>query len=405
MNKNSVNEQSVPPFDEEEAYQELLIILQQAIEMQSLNSVEPLLQEWKKKYPLEKFSDVYKKKIKALKSYFEQEYRVLLNLAEKKKVDTVKAYFELCKIVGNAKWDRNLNLAKSKIETWKNRYYTSDMQNDFSSKYKTKISHLTDEAYLFSITERIDQKAAIDELTKLIEEAKAKRNFEEFEKNFENWSKKYPYDDLKSDSKTTMDRLLRYEYQPVLEEYQTKLQEANDLGVDMSKEDPNKIEEIITTNIMQKSAYFELIDILKTPDDVLHVLDWIYKYRLLHFDDYHKGLILEKTAPYYQISKSKTAQISKIGTTNDLSFDEFNMMDQSRKLAVTQYLTILYSGQNLGDEDRHRLESVYEKSQKALLIEEIYEEANEFEKQQEPPLIQEQLDPLEIPTNNLFDKK
>lgn len=404
MSKNNVNEKNTPPFDEEEAYQELLMILQQAIEMQSLDSVEPLLQEWKRKYPLEKFSEIYKRKIKALKDYFEREYRVLLNLAEKKKTDTYKAYFELCKIVGNAKWDRNLKLAKANIENWKSKYYTSEQQNDFSSNYKSKIKHLTDENYLFSITERIDQKAATEELTKLVEEAKSKRNFEEFEKNYEAWGKKYPYEDLKSDSKLIVDRLMKYEYTPAFEEYQKKLEEANSLGVDMSKEDPTKIEEVISTNIMQKSAYFELLGILKNPDNNIRVLDWIYKYRMLKFDDYHKGLILEKTASYYKISKTKDVKISEIGTSDDLSFNEFNNIEKSRKLVVTQYFTMLYSGKDLGTEDRHRLEGVYEKSRKALLIEETYNEANKFEKQQEPEITKEEFEPIENIVEEEFEK-
>ncbi len=404
MDKSIIDEKKTPPFDEEEAYQELLMILQQAIAMQSLDSIEPLLEAWKRKYPLESFSDIYKRKIKALKDYFEQEYKTLLNLTERKKVDTVKAYFELCKIVGNAKWDRNLKLAKAKIETWRNRYYTADKQNDFSASYKSKIKHLTDEDYLFSITERIDQKAATEELEKLVDEAKTKRNFQEFEKNYEAWSKKYPYEDLKSDSKSKVDRLMKYEYTPVFEEYQKKLEEATSLGVDMSKEDPTNIEEVISTNIMQKSAYFELLEILNKPHNDVRVLDWIYKYRMLNFDDYHKGLIVEKTAPYYKIPKHKNIQISDIGTSSDLSYDEFDNIDKSRKLAVTQYFAILYSGRDLGDENRHRFENVYQKSQKALLIEETYNEADEFEKTNTPEISKEEFEPIDDVVEDLFPK-
>jgi len=197
---------------------------------------------------------------------------------------------------------------------------------------------------------------------------------------------------------------MKYEYAPAFEEYQKKLEEANNLGVDMSKEDPTKIEEVISTNIMQKSAYFELLDILKNPDDNVRVLDWIYKYRLLNFDDYHKGLILEKTAPYYKIPKGKDVRISDIGTTDDLSYDEFNNIEKSRKLAVTQYFAILHSGQNLREEDRHRLENVYEKSQKAILIQETYDEANEFEKEHEAEITKEEFEPANNIVENSFEK-
>lgn len=405
MGKNIVDEKNAPPFDEEEAYQELLIILQEAIAMQSFDSIEPLIEAWKRKYPLEQFSDIYKRKIKALKEYFEQEYRILLsNLNEKKKVDTVKAYFELCKIVGNAKWDRNLNLAKAKIQTWKNRYYTSDKQNSFSASYQAKIRHLMDEDYLFSITERIDQKAAVEELEKLVDEAKTKSNFEEFQKSYEAWGKKYPYEDLKSDSKSIVDNLMKYEYTPAFEKYQGKLQEANSLGVDMSKEDPTKIDEVISTNIIQKSAYFELLKILNNPGDNVGVLNWIYKNRMIEFDDYHKGLILEKTAPYYKIPKHKDAHISDIGTTEDLSYNEFEDIDKSRKLAVTQYFSLLYSGKNLEGDNRHRFENVYEKSQKALLIQETYEEADIFEKEHEPEISKDEFNPINDFVEDLFEK-
>jgi len=405
MGKSVIDEKNAPLFDEEEAYQELLMILQEAIAMQSFDSIEPLIEAWKRKYPLEQFSDIYKRKIKALKEYFEQEYRIFLsNLTEKKKVDTVKAYFELCKIVGNAKWDRNLTLAKAKIETWKNRYYTSDKQNSFSTSYQAKIRHLTDEDYLFSITERIDQKAAVEELEKLVDTAKTKRNFEEFKKSYEDWCKKYPYEDLKSDSKSKVDNLMKYEYEPAFEEYQIKLKEANSLGIDMSKEDPTNIEQVISTNIIQKSAYFELLKILNNPNDSVRVLDWIYKYRMIEFDDYHKGLIVEKTAPYYKIPKGKDIQISDIGTTDDLSYNEFEDMDKSRKLAITQYFAILYSGRNLEGDDRQRFENVYQKSQKAILIQETFEEANEFEKKHEPEISKNEFNPINDMVEDLFEK-
>jgi len=405
MGKSVIDEKNAPLFDEEEAYQELLMILQEAIAMQSFDSIEPLIEAWKRKYPLEQFSDIYKRKIKALKEYFEQEYRIFLsNLTEKKKVDTVKAYFELCKIVGNAKWDRNLTLAKAKIETWKNRYYTSDKQNSFSTSYQAKIRHLTDEDYLFSITERNYQKAAVEELEKLVDTAKTKRNFEEFKKSYEDWCKKYPYEDLKSDSKSKVDNLMKYEYEPAFEEYQIKLKEANSLGIDMSKEDPTNIEQVISTNIIQKSAYFELLKILNNPNDSVRVLDWIYKYRMIEFDDYHKGLIVEKTAPYYKIPKGKDIQISDIGTTDDLSYNEFEDMDKSRKLAITQYFAILYSGRNLEGDDRQRFENVYQKSQKAILIQETFEEANEFEKKHEPEISKNEFNPINDMVEDLFEK-
>jgi len=405
MGKNVIDEKNTPPFDEEEAYQELLLILQEAIIMQNFDAIEPLLEAWKRKYPLEQFSDIYKRKIKALKEYFEQEYRILLNnLNEKKQIDTVKAYFELCKIVGNARWDRNLSLAKTKIKIWENKYYTSDKKNNFSSSYQSKIRHLTDEDYLFSITERIDQQAATRELEQLVDEVKTKANFDEFQQKYEAWSKKYPYEDLKSDSKTRVDRLMKYEYTPLFEAYQEKLEQATQLGVDMSKEDPTKIDEVISTNILQKSAYFELLKILDNPDDTVGVLNWIYRNRMMQFDDYHKGLILEKTAPYYKIPKGKDVRISDIGTTDDLSYDEFNNIEKSRKLAVTQYFAILHSGQNLREEDRHRLENVYEKSQKAILIQETYDEANEFEKEHEAEITKEEFEPANNIVENSFEK-
>lgn len=405
MGKNVIDEKNTPPFDEEEAYQELLFILQQVIITQNFESLDSLLDTWTKKYPLEQFSDIYKRKIKALKAYFEQEYRILLNnLKEKKQIDTVKAYFELCKIVGNAKWDRNLPLAKVKIKKWENKYYTADMKNNFSSSYQAKIRHLTDEDYLFSITERIDQEAAVQELEKLVDEAKTKANFDEFQKKYEDWGKKYPYEDLKSDSKTRVDRLMQYEYTPLFEAYQEKLEEATTLGIDMSKEDPTKIAEVISNNILQKSAYFELLKILDNPEDTVSVLNWIYRNRMMQFDDYHKGLILEKTSPFYKIPKGKDLRISDIGTTDELSYDEFTNIDKSRKLAVTQYFAILHSGQNLGREDRHRLENVYEKSQKAILIQETYDEANEFEKEHEAEITKEEFEPIDNIVEDSFEK-
>jgi hypothetical protein len=69
---------------------------------------------------------------------------------------------------------------------------------------------------------------------------------------------------------------------------------------------------------------------------------------------------------------------------------------------------LLYSGKDLRTEDRHRLETVYEKSQKAILIEQTYNEANEFEKQHIPELSKSEFEPIDdivneyikIPTNN-----
>jgi len=404
MDKKIIDEKNLPDFNEEEAYQELLMILQQAIVMQDFNSVVPLLDAWKRKYPLESFSDVYKRKIKALKDYFEQEYRILLNLSEHKKINTVGAYFELCKIIGNARWDRDLNLAKFKIERWKAKYYTADKQKQFSSSYQCKIRHLTDEKYLFSITEKFDQEGAIEELRSLVEEAKSKKNFGEFEKKYQSWNKQYPYEDFKSSNKTKIDKLLKYEYLPAFEEYQKKLEEATNLGADMSRENPADIDNVISTSILQKSAYLELLKILNNPYNHIGVLDWIYKYRMVQFDDYHKGLIVEKTAPYYKISKDRDSQISDIGTSSDLSYNEFEDMDKTRKLAVTQYFTILHSGRNLGSEDRHRLENVYEKSKKALLVQETYEESDRFEEQekQSPEISKEDFEEIDTVAEDLF---
>lgn len=398
MDKNVIDEKNVQLFDEEEAYQELLMILQQAIITQSFDSIEPQIANWKRKYPLEKFSDLYKRKIKALKAYFEQEYQAFINLEERKKIDTVKAYFELCKIVGNARWDRNLKLAKAKIKTWENKYYTSDKQKDFSNSYKAKIKHLTDEDYLFSITEKFDQTAATDELQALVKEVKEKKNFNEFEKNYEAWAKKYPYEDFKSDKKSIVDKLMKYEYTPAFEDYQKQIGEINSLGLDLSAEELLSSGESINIDNIQKSAYFELLKLLNNPDNTVQVLDWIYKYRTLKFDEYHRGLIVEKTSPYYKIPKKHDVQISNIGTTSDLSYEEFNNISNSRKLAATQYFAILYSGRNMENEDRERFENVYQKSKQALLIQETYEEADKIQ-EKEPDLTS--VAPIDKTINNL----
>ena len=86
------------------------------------------------------------------------------------------------------------------------------------------------------------------------------------------------------------------------------------------------------------------------------------------------------------------------------AYNEFNNMDKSRKLVVTQYFAILHSGKDLDSEDRHRLENVYEKSQKAILIQETYDEANEFEKEHEAELTKKEFEPINNIVEDSFEK-
>ena len=178
------NKKEENQIDEERAYLELCQIIAEALETMDINLLQYRINEWKKKYPYEKFSKNLKAKIDFLLSQYYTEIinqilKTIKERREKKKFDQGKAMVKLYKIIKETNDLKELN---KKVEAWKKEFPI----NDFMDMYKKRAKKYTSRKYLEENS--FDTKKAFYDLHDTLN---VNATYEELKEKVKVWEKDY----------------------------------------------------------------------------------------------------------------------------------------------------------------------------------------------------------------------
>lgn len=395
-------------FDEAQAFFELLLIIQQAMESQDISAFESNVSHWQKNYPIEKFSPYFKSRIKYLlsKSYLRTILILPIEIKMQQEFKQDKAYSDLCIIVHRAKLHKDLSKLNNEINKWK----SANPIDKFNTYYKPRINRLINPNNFYKITGAFDQQTAYQNLEKIIEDAKRNQNQDEFNTNLDNWHKQYNPKDFSNEYSSKVNSLLREDslssiIKPLEDTSNVDPLSNQDLTVSILTVD--NIKRHVPLN--QQSAYFELLDVFKNPKDITGIFNWAYKYRLIidRFDDQHKEAILSLISDYYYIPKQSTYQIPDISETNwddtlnknnytfseapTLSLDNFKEMNSLRKQTIIQFFAMLLNNQPLSEDDHSRFRALHKQSEDSLQLVSFLEDEKDDISQIKPFIEEEEL--------------
>lgn len=365
-------------FDEEEAYYELCEIIATARQTGDYVRFQNDLAEWKKHYPIESFSEKYKSKIKYMLSekFLDSLLKDYLTFLKYSQMDPSKQLDKLKKIYYRAEQHKDGKKLDSDLE----KFYKDYPLKYLKEKYPHIIAKLTSNHYREKILQKFDSKEAYDEFTSLLYRSTAFSSLDELEGSLKPLKEKYPLEDFSPDYRSKLENLLKEDSLKRIVESNGELTELaiDDLTSGMVipleyEQDISSLKEPGVFN--QKTAYFELLEIMKNPNNVNGILDWAYTYRqyIGRFDDYHKGLILSTLLPYYKFPKQKdySIPIMKSKSNDHLSFDEYSSIDDIKKATVLQFLAIVSTDAGLSNNDIERLAIVHDNSKKAETVDKI----------------------------------
>lgn len=310
-------------IDEEKAYFELCQIISEAIQTQDANLLEIRINEWKRKYPYNKFSKNLKAKIDyILNQYYSEliEYiiKTIKTQEEKKKFNQSKSLVELYKIIKSTNDIKDL---KKKVDKWKSNYPI----DDFMKMYKSKVQRYTSQKYLEENS--FDTEKAFYDLYYML---KTNSTFEELKEKVFIWEKdysigeKYSTDDFKKHS-SNVKALLDEEY-------------LYSISKEDEKEDSVQAKE--NSLALQTASFGAFTQVLKS-GNMSKVIEWIYKNRNISFNNFYKEQLVSKTAFKFPISMLENKKFKMDLNKTGLSFEEYQNIDSSRKYVIAMFINNL----------------------------------------------------------------
>lgn len=385
------------PFDEEEAYFELCQIISVAQQTANYARFQNDLAQWKKHYPIESFSEKYKAKIRYMLSekFLDSVLKDYLAFEKYSQMDPNKQLDRLRKIYSRAEKHKDAKKLDADLAALYKEYPLSYLKE----KFPHIVGKLTSKSNRERVLQKFDSREAYDEISAVVYDTDSYSSLEELEKALEPLRAKYPVEDFSEEYRGKITELLK-------EDSLKKLLEESslDVPIDMESLDAGTVisldegKALASSGILnQKTAYFELLEIMKDPNNTNAVFDWAYKYMkyINKFDDYHKGLILTTLAPYYKIPKQQSYMIPIMDSQNHdyLSFGEYRSIDDIKKNAVLQYLALISTTGELSNDDILRLETIHNNSVKAQAVDAVAEDLELFAEKSDNTLELELSDP------------
>lgn len=361
-NSKEINNEDLKKL-ENEAYFELCQIIAEAMQLQDVNLLDARIMAWKIKYkklldkPSTQSNTDFKKRIQfLLTQYYSSVTQYILSqlkLNENKKIENqAKALKELYTIIKNI---NDLNLLKSKVKKWESKYPIKD----FLSMYQKRILSYTREKNLEA--NAFEQEKAFDELVQI---TKKVATFDELTNEIADWEKKYSIN-----NKYTIDDFLKHQSEIKRFTSPEFLQSiAKDKSVDHLNINGSSSE------VQQANAYRSLIAISKGKDSVDAVFEWVYNNRYLQFNGQYKDLILANTYLDYSPNYLKKLSVPNIDvTSNSLTYEEFQNIDDIKRYAVISYFNLLLpAGQHISNDYFERnIDKIYNKSNNEKYIDSI----------------------------------
>lgn len=369
-------------FDEEEAYFELCQIISVAQQTANYARFQNDLNQWKKHYPIESFSEKYKSKIRYLLSekFLDSILKDYLAFEKYSQMDPNKQLDRLRKIYSRAEKHKDAKRLDEDLAALYKEYPLSYLKE----KFPHIVGKLTSKSNRERVLQKFDSREAYDEFAGVVYDTESYSSLEELERALEPLRAKYPIDDFSGEYKEKITELLK-------EDSLKKILEESSLDTPIDIESLNagtvitlsEEKALASSGILnQKTAYFELLEIMKNPNNTNAVFDWSYKYMkyISKFDDYHKGLILTTLAPYYKIPKQESYMIPIMDSQSHdyLSFGEYQSIDDIKKNAVLQYLALISTTGALSNDDILRLETIHNNSIKAKAVDAVAESLESF---------------------------
>lgn len=371
-------------FDEEEAYYELCEIIALAQKTGNYTKFQNDLNQWKKHYPIELFSDKYKSKIKYMLSeeFLDSILKNYLAFEKYSKLDPNKQLDKFRKIFAKAEHHKD----EKRLDAELTAFYKDYPLEYLKEKFPHIIARLTSKSYIEKILQKFDSREAYEEFVAVIYTPKNYSSLSDFEAAIKPLQEKYPLNDFSKEYRSKLEPLLAESSLKQIFETanESTTLEFDDLdeGTIIDLEDSKALSSGVFN---QKAAYFELLEIMKNPNDVNGVFDWTYKYmRFINgFDDYHKGVILSTLLPYYKIPKQHDYRIPIMDSKSHdyLSFKEYQSIDEIKMAAIIQYLAIISTTGNLTNDDIENLETIHSNSIKAQVVDSVVTSLESFEKE------------------------
>ena len=356
-------------FDELEAYFLLCEIFSNAQTTKDYARFQSDLAEWKKRYPIDLFSDELKRKIKYMlsKEFIETVLKDFAVFEALSKKDPAKGLEKLRSVLDKAEKHKDAKQLDKDLENLYKEYPLKFLKE----KYPHVVGQLLSKSYRTKILEKFDSSLAYKELSSIVEHPEKFRTEDEFKSTIEEWQKLYPTQDFKDDFKANVDNTLS----TALDSKFLAQNFSSITELDLNCGQIITIDPVSTPLVVQDALhdFFKIVD--KNAGDVNGLFNWTCKYSkyINLLDDDAKGAIVTSLMSKFAYDLPPVGtkyQMPKMDTDANglLSLSEYNSMDDTKKDVVIQLLGILSTEQELTPEDRYRLNIINENATKAKAI-------------------------------------
>lgn len=356
-------------FDELEAYFLLCEIFSNAQTTKDYARFQSDLAEWKKRYPIDLFSDELKRKIKYMlsKEFIETVLKDFAAFEALSKKDPAKGLEKLRDVLDKAEKHKDAKQLDADLE----KLYKEYPLKFLKEKYPHVVSQLLSKSNRTRILEKFDSSLAYKELSSIVEQPEKFRSEEEFKEAIGEWQKLYPTQDFNDDFKANVDSKLS----TALDEKFLADNFSSITELDLNNGQVITIDSVSTPIVVQDALhdFFKIAD--KNAGDVNGLFNWTCKYSkyLNLLDDDAKGAIVTSLMSKFAYDLPPVGtkyQMPKMDTDANglLSLSEYNSIDDTKKEVVIQLLGMLSTEQEITSEDRYRLNIINENVAKAKAI-------------------------------------
>ena len=356
-------------FDELEAYFLLCEIFSNAQTTKDYARFQSDLAEWKKRYPIDLFSDELKRKIKYMlsKEFIETVLKDFAVFEALSKKDPAKGLEKLRDVLDKAEKHKDAKQLDKDLENLYKEYPLKFLKE----KYPHVVNQLLSKSNRTRILEKFDSSLAYKELSSIVEHPEKFRDEGEFKSTIEEWQKLYPTQDFNDDFKANVDNKLSNALDAkFLADNFSSITE-----LDLNNGQVITIDPVSTPLIVQDALhdFFKIAD--KNAGDVNGLFNWTCKYSkyINLLDDDAKGAIVTSLMSKFAYDLPPVGtkyKMPKMDTDANglLSLSEYNSIDDTKKEVVIQLLGMLSTEQELTPEDRYRLNIINENVTKAKAI-------------------------------------
>lgn len=361
-------------FDEQEAYFLLCQIFSYAQATKDYAKFQTDLNEWKKRFPVEQFSEAYKSKIKYMlsKEFLDTVLKNFIAFDELSKKDPAQGLEKLRKVLHKAEKHKNAKQLDKDL---------ADLYKEFPLKFlKEKYPHIVSQLLSTSnrtrILEKFDSSLASKELDNIIQHPESFKSVDDFKETIEEWEKLYPISDFndkfKPDVEKKLNNTLDYKNLEILFPVSTELDLSNGAVIPLELH-----ENVANISLVSKDALYEFFNIVdKNKGDVEGLFKWICKYNryINGFDSTIKTAIVDNLMSKYAYELPPVNTNYKIpkmdsGINDLLSLSDYKSIGDTKKQVLLQVLGILSTGKELTTEDIYRISVIDSNAKKVEMIE------------------------------------